>query len=116
MGANNVRFLIKSAVAVEKFNQKDSFRSLEPRQKKAILEPYFVMDILEEEMKNLDVVDTVDNLGSNTLRIVRRNKKVQKDFFSALEYGVSAIHDHFEVPYYTEKRRKKFNPADYIMT
>jgi hypothetical protein len=116
MGANNLRFLIKSAVAVEKFNEKESFRSLEPRQKKGMLEPYFIMDILEEEMKNLDVVDTVDNLGSNTLRIVRRNKKIQKDFFSALEYGVGAIHEYFEVPYYSEKRKKQFNPADYIMT
>lgn len=116
MGANNVRFLIKSAVAVEKFNEKESFRILEPRQKKAKLEPYFIMDILEEEMKNLDVVDTVDNLGANTLRIVRRNKKIQKDFFSALEYGVHAIHEYFEVPYYSEKRKKQFNPADYIMT
>ena len=116
MGANNVRFLIKSAVAVEKFNEKESFRNLEPRRKKAILEPYFIMDILEEEMRNLDVVDTVDNLGANTLKIVRRNKKVQKDFFSALEYGINAVHEYFEVPYYSEKRKKHFSPADYIMT
>ena len=74
------------------------------------------MDILEEEMKNLDVVDTVDNLGANTLRIVRRNKKVEKDFFSALEYGVNSVHEYFEVPYYSDKRKKQFNPADYIMT
>lgn len=67
------------------------------------------MDLLEEEMKNLEIISTVDSLGSNTLRIARRSKKIQKDFFSALEYGINGVHEHFEVAYYTEKEKEKAN-------
>jgi hypothetical protein len=45
------------------------------------------MDKMEEELKNLDLVNTSDNM-SNTLKIVRRNQKIQKDFFSMAEYLV----------------------------
>ena len=40
---------------------------------------------LEKELKNLDIVNTSDNM-SNTMKIVRRNPSIQKDFFSMMEY------------------------------
>ena len=73
------------------------------------------MDKLQEEMRNLDVVDVSDNVNPNQLKVKRRSSKIQKDFFSAAEYGIYAVHNYIEVPYYTKKQRKKRNVADYIM-
>ena len=66
-------------------------------------------------MRNLDIVDVSDNLNPNNLQVKRRNAKIQKDFYSAASYGIYGIHNYFEVPYYTKKRKKRVNIADYIM-
>ena len=42
---------------------------------------------MEAELKNLDIVNTSDQM-SNSLKIVRRNAAIQKDFFSMAEYLV----------------------------
>ena len=60
---------------------------------------------MEEELKNLDIVNTSDKM-SNKLRIVRRNDQIQKDFFSAAEYLVYAVNQYFEQDYYKKKRRR----------
>ena len=49
--------------------------------------PFKIMDKAEEQLKNLDIVNTSDNM-SNTMKIVRRNSNIQKDFFSMMEYLV----------------------------
>jgi len=115
IGSGSVRFLIKSAAAVEKYQQYKNFLSASSAKKKQKLKPYFVMDKLQEEMRNLDVVDVSDNVNPNQLKVKRRSSKIQKDFFSAAEYGIYAVHNYIEVPYYTKKQRKKRNVADYIM-
>ena len=68
---------------------------------------------MEEELKNLIIIDTSDNV-SNTLRIDRRNKKIQKDFFSAAEYGIYAVVQEFELPYY--KKKKSLNNKKLTLT
>jgi hypothetical protein len=52
-----------------------------------LLMPFKVMDKMEMELKNLDIVNTSDQMSS-TLKIVRRNANIQKDFFSMAEYLV----------------------------
>jgi UDP-galactopyranose mutase len=63
-------------------------------------------NILETELKNLDIKDTSDAVNSYIV-IVQRNKKIQKDFFSAAEYLVYAVGQEIEIPYYKEKRKKE---------
>lgn len=115
ISTRNVRFLIKSGEAIEKFKQHKNFKSAPSHKMKYALKPYFTMDKLQEEMRNLDIVDVSDNMNPNALKVKRRNSKIQKDFFSAAEYGVYAIHNIFEIPYYTKKNKKKSKISDYII-
>ena len=78
------------------------------QRQKEFLSPFKVMDKMEEELKNLDLVNTSDNM-SNTLKIVRRNQKIQKDFFSMAEYLVWAVNQHFELDFYKRRRNKTRN-------
>ena len=78
------------------------------------LRPYYMTDVLEEEMKNLDVVDVSDNVNKG-LKVVRRNEKIQKDFFSAISYGVYGVHVYLELPYYNKKRKKTVSIGKFIM-
>jgi len=116
IGSGNLRFLIKHSHAVERFSKHKKFMEASNRKKKSVLRPYQYMDVLEEEMKNLDIVDVVDNLNMQIIRVKRRNQKIQKDFFSAAEYGVYGVHEHLEVPYFVKKRKKKNSPSDFILS
>ena len=73
------------------------------RQKQYLL-PFQTMDKMEAELKNLDIVNTSDQM-SNSLKIVRRNAAIQKDFFSMAEYLVWAVNQYFELAYYKSKRK-----------
>jgi hypothetical protein len=44
---------------------------------------------------------------SNSLKIVRRNAAIQKDYFSMAEYLVWAVNQHIELSYYKKKKKKK---------
>jgi len=101
----SVRGLIKMHEALTRFSQNKNFLRASEATKRAKLQPYRYMDLMEEELKNLIIIDTSDNV-SNTLRIDRRNKKIQKDFFSAAEYGIYAVSTQIEQEYY-KKRQKK---------
>lgn len=70
------------------------------------LAPFKMMDKMEEELRNLDIVNTSDTL-SNSLKIVRRNQSIQKDFFSMAEYLVWAVNQYIENDYYKHKRRHR---------
>lgn len=102
----SVRFLIRTNEAVLKFQQNKKFLQASEIQKRKKLQPYKFMDLMEQELKNLIIVDTSDNVHQ-TMRVDRQDKKIQKDFFSAAEYGVYATNVYFEQEYYNKKRRKK---------
>ena len=57
------------------------------RKQQEFLMPFKVMDRMEEELKNLDIIDSSDK-ANNTMKIVRRSAKIQKDFFSMAEYAI----------------------------
>lgn len=114
MGSKSMRFLIPRNEALLKLEKTHKFMRMAPSEKKKALEPYILMDKLEEEMKNLEVKDVTD-AANNNLVVDRRNKKIQKDFYSAVSYGVYAIHTEIEVPYYANRRKKQFKLTDYIV-
>ena len=115
MGSKTIRFLLKKEQALQHFAQYKKFTEASNQKQKSMLLPYLLTDKLEEEMKNLDIKDVSDRVNPNTLLVIQRNKKIQKDYYSSLSYGIYGIHNYLEIPYYTKKRRKKVNLADYIM-
>ena len=101
----SIRFLIKSSEALLKLQQNKNFLAASEVTKRRKLQPYRYMDLMELELKNLVIIDTSDNINS-TMRIDRRDKKIQKDFFSAAEYGVYAVNQYLEQDYYNKRRKK----------
>ena len=67
--------------------------------------PFKTMHLMETELKNLDIVNTSDQLN-NTLKIVRRNTKIQKDYFSMAEYLIWGVNQYIENDFYKRKRNK----------
>ena len=114
VGTGNIKMLIKGSDAVSKFKDNKNFNEISDSNRKAKLLPYFTTDIMAEELKNLDIEDVSDNIQKG-LKIKRRNPKIQKDFFSAAEYGIYAVHVYLETKYYNERRDRARNIADYIM-
>lgn len=115
MSSKHIRFLIRKDEALQRFSKLKSFQTATRNRQKQRLRPYLFMDKLEEEMRNLDIKDLSDNRNPNLLQVIRRNKKIEKDFYSATSYGVYGIHEYFEIPYYKRKTKKKSSMADYIM-
>ena len=87
MSTGAITFPLKLTDALSLYGRNKSFEHMSIQRQKEFLSPFKVMDKMEEELKNLDLVNTSDNM-SNTLKIVRRNQKIQKDFFSMAEYLV----------------------------
>jgi len=108
-----VRFLIKSSAAIAKFGELKGFQRSSNVLKEKRMRPYMFMDRMENELKNLEVTDTSDNVNK-AMRIRRRNPKIQKDFFSATEYAIYAVNTHIEIEHYSRNRRRKGNAEDYV--
>ena len=106
MGDGSIRFLIKSAEAINLFEKSAKFAMAPKRRKDTIMRPYFYTDRMELEMKNLDIKDVSDTVSKNII-IERRNKSIQKDFFSAAEYLIYGTMQAIEIPYYKKKREKE---------
>ena len=90
MSTGAITFPVKLAEAVNLYQQNKSFAAMSMRKQHEFLMPFKQMDRAEEELKNLDIANTSDQM-SNFLRIVRRNSLIQKDFFSMFEYLVWAV-------------------------
>lgn len=110
----SVRFLIKTSEALLKFQENKNFLAASEIKKRQKLQPYKYMDLMELELKNLIIVDTSDNINS-TMRVDRRDKKIQKDFFSAAEYGIFATNQYIEQDYYNKRRKKKRKWKDAVL-
>lgn len=110
----SIRFLIKHSEALLKFQQNKKFLEASNIKKRIKLQPYRYMDQMELELKNLVVIDTSDNVSS-TMRVDRLDKKIQKDFFSAAEYGVYATAIYLEADYYKRKRKKNNRWTDAVL-
>lgn len=87
MSTGAITFPIKLADAVELYQRNKSFMSMSVRKQEEFLRVFKTMDKAEVELRNLDIVNSSDNL-SNRMRIIRRNNNIQKDYFSMMEYMV----------------------------
>ena len=105
MSNGAITYPIKLADAITLYSKNKSFTQMSIGRQQRQLLPFKVMDLMEAQLKNLDIQNTSDNL-TNSLKIVRRNDKIQKDFFSMAEYLVWAVNQHFELEYYKKHRKK----------
>ena len=104
MSTGAITYPVKLTDALALYSQNKSFTQMSIKRQKHFLQVYQTMDKMEMELRNLDIVNTSDQL-SNTLKIVRRDTSIQKDFFSMAEYLVYAVNKYLELDYY-KKRRK----------
>jgi hypothetical protein len=77
---------------------------MKPEERAEYLKPFNLTSILKEEMLNL----REENEGLNII-LKRANKSIQKDKFSAFEYGLYYIKQEED-----SKKKKKFNVKDYM--
>ena len=105
MSTGAITYPLKLHEAVSLYTRNESFMKMSSSRQEQFLRPFKTMDKMEEELKNLDIVNTSDNL-TNRLKIVRRNAAIQKDFFSAAEYLVWAVNKHIELDYYKRRRER----------
>ena len=87
MSTGAITYPLKLTDAMSLYSRNKSFLNMSMRKQQEFLMPFKVMDLMEMELKNLDIVNTSDQM-SNSLKIVRRNNSIQKDFFSMGEYLV----------------------------
>lgn len=108
MSVGAITYPLKLTEALALYGKNKSFTEMSIRRQQEFMMPFKVMDKMEEELKNLDIVNTSDQM-SNSLRIVRRNNAIQKDFFSMAEYLVWAVNQYLELDYYKKRKQKSKN-------
>ena len=87
MSTGAITYPLKLTDAIALYGRNKGFMEMSMRKQKEILAPFQVMDKMEQQLKNLDILNTSDAM-TNRLKIVRRNAKIQKDYFSMAEYLV----------------------------
>ena len=102
--AGKVKFLIDEKLAREKLLGTKLGQAMKPEERAEYLKPFNYTSILKEEMLNL----REENEGLN-INLKRANKSIQKDKFSAFEYGLYYIKQEED-----SKKKKKFNVKDYM--
>ena len=95
LGANRIRFLTSEKDARIKLMETKVGQGMKPEERAERLMPFQLTDNLKDQMLNL----TKENEGVNII-LKQSNKKIPKDRFSALEYGLYYIKQE-------EDRRKK---------
>ena len=105
MSTGAITYPIKLADAINLYSKNKSFTSMSIRKQQEYLLPFKTMDLMEAELKNLDIVNTSDNM-TNSMKIVRRSNSIQKDFFSMAEYLIWGVNQHLELEYYKKRSRR----------
>ena len=103
--SGKVAFLIDERVAKTKLMGTSMGQKMTPEQRAEYLKPYTLTSILKEEMLNL----REENEGVNII-LKQVNKKIKKDKFSALEYGLYYIKEIEE----NRKKKKRFNAKEWV--
>ena len=76
-----------------------------PEQRAEYLKPFTLTSILKEEMLNL----REENEGINII-LKRANTRIQKDKFSAFEYGLYYIKQEED----SKRKKKRFSASDFM--
>lgn len=87
MSNGSITYPIPLSKAVDLLQDNPTFVKMSAAKKEKMLSIYKNMDVMELELKNLDISDKSDNVNS-MINIVRRDSKIQKDYFSAAEYAI----------------------------
>lgn len=105
MSSGAIRLLVKSGEALLNFSKIANFAEASKAKKDNYMRPYRYTDIFEEELKNLDFKQDLAN--ENMIKVIKRNDKIEKDFFSAAEYLIYAVVQEIELPYYKKKKEEQ---------
>lgn len=104
LASGKVKFLIDERIAKNKLLAKKKGQTMTPEQRAEELKPFTLTSILKEEMMNL----REETEGVNII-LKQANKSIQKDKFSAFEYGLY----YLKLEEDKKKKRKKFNAKDW---
>ena len=102
--SGRLRFLIDERAAKNRLMGTVMGKNMVPEQRKEYLMPYVLTSFLKDEMINL----REENEGLN-IKLTQITKKIKKDKFSALLYGMYYIHQEEEE---NMKRKKKIKISD----
>ena len=105
LNSGKVKFLIDERTAQEKLLGTKIGQGMTPEQRAEYLKPFTLTSILKEEMLNL----REENEGVNII-LKRANSRIQKDKFSAFEYGLYYIKQEEDI----KRKKKKFRSADFM--
>ena len=105
LNSGKVKFLIDERTAQEKLLGTKIGQGMTPEQRAEYLKPFTLTSILKEEMLNL----REENEGVNII-LKRANSRIQKDKFSAFEYGLYYIKQEED----SRKKKKKFAVSDFM--
>ena len=104
-----VNFLISAFDAKTKFSEQKAFGKLSMAERIQKMQPYHNTDLLIQETTNLQISST-----SLQFKLERINASIQKDTFSALEYGLWVI-DKYEKEWLKKKNKRRISYADAIL-
>lgn len=105
MSTGVITFPIRAQEAVQLYGKNKTFLAMSQRKQLSYLQPFKTMDKMELELRNLDIAATSDTLA-NKVKVVRRNQKIQKDYFSMGEYLVWGVNQYIELQYYKDRARR----------
>ena len=104
LSSGKLKFLIDEKAAKNKLLGTKLGQNMSPEKRAEYLKPFTLTSILKEEMQNL----REENEGVNII-LKQANKKIKKDKFSALEYGLYYIKQEEE----RKRKRKRFNAKEW---
>lgn len=102
--SGKIKFLVEERIAKNKLLGTKMGQAMTPEQRAEYLIPYKLTDILKMEMLNL----REENEGINII-LKQSNKRIAKDKFSALCYGLYYIKQEED----SKRKKKKFNAKDW---
>lgn len=104
LNAGKLKFLIDDRAAKVKLLDTKIGQNMRSEERNEYLKPFMLTTILKEEMANL----REENEGVNII-LKRANKGINKDKFSAFEYGLYYIKQEED----KKKKKKRFNPKEW---
>ena len=105
LNSGKIKFLIDERTAQEKLLGTKIGQGMTPEQRADYLKPFTLTSILKEEMLNL----REENEGINII-LKRANSRIQKDKFSAFEYGLYYIKQEED----SRRKKKRFKASDFM--
>ena len=103
--SGKLKFLIDDITAKNKLKATKMGQAMTPEQVNEYLKPYVLTTILKDELLNL----REENEGVNII-LKQANKRIPKDKFSSLEYGLYYIKQEEDS---RRRKKKKFNAKDW---